>query len=83
MSGESCGFVLMSSGVRSLEGDVGDRFGVLGQLSAGKRLVLDDHLARETFNEKLRLEDGQHVIVCGTIDGYCVMNVCEKMLCVW
>uniref|UniRef100_A0A6A7G8A1 Paramyosin n=1 Tax=Hirondellea gigas TaxID=1518452 RepID=A0A6A7G8A1_9CRUS len=58
------------SDVRNLESAVIDRFVQLCDLSAAKRLILDDHLARETFNEKFRLDDGQHVIICETITSF-------------
>ncbi len=54
--------------VREREAAAGQVFVPLASLSAEKRRVLDDHLARELFNEKLRLMDGQHVAKCEEID---------------
>lgn len=54
--------------VQDREAKSAAHFAALSKLSADKRLILDDHLARETFNEKLRLDDGQHANVCEAID---------------
>eukprot|EP01083_Nonionella_stella_P150326 478759_1 len=56
--------------VRQREATADQLFVPLKSLSEEKRRVLDDHLAREIFNEKLRLMDGQHVAKCENIDSF-------------
>eukprot|EP01083_Nonionella_stella_P079197 217110_1 len=56
--------------VRQREATADRLFVPLKSLSEEKRRVLNDHLAREIFNEKLRLMDGQHVAKCENIDSF-------------
>src|SRR5687767_14499297 len=46
--------------VHSREKAVSDGFDNLAALAAEKKPILEDHLARENFNEKQRLRNRQH-----------------------
>eukprot|EP01094_Clydonella_sp_ATCC50884_P000749 TRINITY_DN1056_c0_g1_i1.p1 TRINITY_DN1056_c0_g1~~TRINITY_DN1056_c0_g1_i1.p1 ORF type:complete len:1109 (-),score=578.87 TRINITY_DN1056_c0_g1_i1:133-3255(-) len=59
-----------TSEVQAREGEVKTRLATLDELSSAKRPVLEDHLAREQFREKLRLWNEQHQGKFGKIQAW-------------
>lgn len=58
------------SAVKERENSIETRFEKLYAASNVKKAILDDHLARELFNEKLRLDDSMHCDNCQKISDF-------------
>jgi hypothetical protein len=62
------------SEIHDRESDVHTRFGNLDLLAIVKKEILDDHLARELFKEKVRLLNQEHIDVHAKLQRYvCVL----------
>jgi hypothetical protein len=52
------------------ESTIDDKWALLSDLSAEKKNVLDDHLAREEFKEKVLLMNKQHISQSNTLQSW-------------